>query len=209
MKRFTKEKSPWVKTKGKTGTKKKKSGEFGDEKKKILADSDKVSWFDQPSEIGEEKPGNEHCSTSESVVGISRKKIMGTNLPEEGRVIIEPLPSTSQDYSSPEISCHPRVPPCNRASAFAPRFPFFSSNIALFLFSLLLTTAQKRACRNRDQDYSFLAKLLFAYCKRRGFRYFIGWRLFVLTYLSDKACHVHKSLKGENSHSFFERVLPL
>ena len=81
MKRFTKEKSPWVKTKGKTGTKKKNSGEFGDEKKKILADSDKVSWFDQPSEIGEEKPRNEHCSTSESVMGISRKKIMGTNLP--------------------------------------------------------------------------------------------------------------------------------
>ena len=54
MKRFTKEKSPWVKTKAKTGTKKKKSGEFGDEKKKILADSDKSSWFDQPSQIGEE-----------------------------------------------------------------------------------------------------------------------------------------------------------
>ena len=26
----------------------------------------------------------------------------------------------------------------------------------------------------------------------------------MLTYLSDKACHVHKSLEGENSHSFFE-----
>ena len=78
MKRFTKEKSPWVKTKAKTGTKKKKSGEFGDEKKKILADSDKGSWFDQPSQIGEEnweKPGDEHCSTSsESVMGISKKK---------------------------------------------------------------------------------------------------------------------------------------
>ena len=75
MKRFTKEKSPRVKTKAKTGTKKKKSGGFGDEKKKILADSDKGSWFDQPSQISEEKPGDEHCSTSsESVVGISRKK---------------------------------------------------------------------------------------------------------------------------------------
>ena len=31
----------------------------------------------------------------------------------------------------------------------------------------------------------------------------------MLTYLSDKACQVHKSLEGENSHSFFERVLPL
>ena len=153
MKRFTKEKSPWVKTQAKTGTKKKKSGEFGDEKKNILADSDK----------GEEKPGDEHCSTSsESVVGISRKKMMGTNLPEERNVIREPLPSTSQDYSSPEISCNSRVPPCNRTSALAPRFPFFSSKIALFLFSLLMTTSQKRACRKRDQNYSFPAKFLFA-----------------------------------------------
>ena len=70
MKRSTTEKSPWVKTQAKAGTKKKKSGEFGDEKKKILTDSDKGSWFDQPSQIGEEKPGDEHCITSsESVVG--------------------------------------------------------------------------------------------------------------------------------------------
>ena len=55
LKRFKKEKSPWVKTKAKTGPKKKKSGEFGGEKKKILADSDKGSWFDQPSQIGEKK----------------------------------------------------------------------------------------------------------------------------------------------------------
>ena len=75
LKRFTKEKSPWVKTQAKTGPKKKKSGEFRDEKKKILADSGKSSWFDQPSQIGEDKPGDEQCSTaSESVVGISRKK---------------------------------------------------------------------------------------------------------------------------------------
>ena len=101
MKRSRKEKSPWVKTKAKTGPKKKNSGEFGDEKKKILADTDKGSWFDQPSQIGEEKSGDEQCITSsKSVVGISRKKIMGTNLPEERRVIREPLPSTSQDYSS-------------------------------------------------------------------------------------------------------------
>ena len=175
LKRFTKEKSPWVKTKAKTGPKKKKSGEFGDEKKKILADSDKGSWFDQPSQIGEEKPGDEQCSTaSESVVAISRKKRMGTNLPEERKVMREPLPSTSQDYSSPEISCHSRAPPCNRASTLAPRFPLFSSKIALFLFSLLMTTAQKRACRKLDENYSFPAKLLFAYCELRGFRNFIG-----------------------------------
>ena len=55
LKRFTKEKSPWVRTKAKTGPKKKKSGEFGGEKKKILADSDEGSWFDQPSQIGEKR----------------------------------------------------------------------------------------------------------------------------------------------------------
>ena len=153
MKRFTKEKSPWVKTKAKTGTKMKKSGELGDEKKKILADSDKGSWFDQPSQIGEEKPGDEHWSTSsESVVGITRKKIMGTNLPEERKVMREPLPSTSQDYSSPEISYHSRVPPCNRASALNPRFLFFfPEDCFIFVFPILMTTAQKRACRKRDQ----------------------------------------------------------
>ena len=90
------------------------------------------------------------------------------------KIMREPLPSTSQDYSSLEISCHSRVPPCNCASALAPRSPLFPSKIALFLFSLLMTTAQKRACRKRDQNYSFPAKLLFAYCERRGFRYFIG-----------------------------------
>ena len=82
-----------------------------------------------------EKPGDEQSSTaSESLVGINRKKIMGTNLPEERKVMREPLPSTSRDYSCPEISCHSRVPPCNRASALAPRDPLFSSKIALFLF---------------------------------------------------------------------------
>ena len=127
LKRFTKEKSPWVKTKAKTGPEKKKSGEFGDGKKKILEESDKGSWFDQPSQIGKEKPGDEQCSTaSESVVGISRKKIMGTNLPEERKVLREPLPSTSQDYSSPEISCPTftsaslqlRVSTCSLISSF-------------------------------------------------------------------------------------------
>ena len=49
---------------------------------------DKGSWFDQPSQIGEEKHGDEQCSTaSESVVVISRKKkMMETNLPEERKV---------------------------------------------------------------------------------------------------------------------------
>ena len=87
---------------------------------------------------------------------------------------------------------------------------FFSSKIALFLFSPFDDyPALKRACIKRDQNYNFPAKLLFACCQRRGFRYFIGWRLFMLTYLSDKACRVYKSLEGENSHSFSERVLPL
>ena len=35
MKRSTKEKSPWVNTKAKTGTKKKKSGEFADESRRF------------------------------------------------------------------------------------------------------------------------------------------------------------------------------
>ena len=105
-------------------------------------------------------------------------------MPEERKVMRESLPSTSQDYSCPEISCHSRVPPCNRASALAPRFPLFSSKIALVLFSLLMTTAQKRACRKRDQNYSFLAKLLFAYYERRRFRYFIGWQLFASRHIS-------------------------
>ena len=194
LKRFTKEKSPWVKTKAKTGNQKEEKGEFGDEKKKILTDSDKGSWFDQPSQIGEEKPGVKHRSTaSESVVG-SVEKNNGNELARRKKGYErEPLPSTSQDYSSPEISYHSRVPPCNRASALAPRFPLFSSTIALFLFSLVMTTAQKRPCRKRDQNYGFPAKLLFAYCERLGFPYFIGWRLSVLTSLSDKACHVHKS----------------
>ena len=94
-------------------------------------------------------------------------------------------------------------------AALAPRFPFYSSKIALFLFSPSMTTTEKCACTKCDQNYSFPAKLLFAYCERWGFHHFICWRLFMLTYLSDKACHVYKSLEGENLHSFLERVLPL
>ena len=40
MKRPRKKKSPWVETKAKMGPKKKKSGKFGDKKKKILPNSD-------------------------------------------------------------------------------------------------------------------------------------------------------------------------
>ena len=36
-------------------------------------------------------------------------------------------------------------------------FLFFSPKIALLLFSLLMTTTEKRACRKRDQNYSFPA----------------------------------------------------
>ena len=35
-----------------------------------------------------------------------------------------------------------------------------AKTIALFLFSPLMTTTQKRACRKRDHNYSFPAKLL-------------------------------------------------
>ena len=152
------------------------------------------------SQIGEEKPGNEHCSTSsESVVGISRKKNNGNELARRRKGYHHRATSKHKpglffprDFmSSTSASLQSRVGICSSIS-------FFPSKIALFLFSLLMTTAQKRACRKRDQDYSFPAKLLFAYFERRGFSYFIGWRLFVLTYLSDKACHAHKSLEGEN-----------
>ena len=98
-----------------------------------------------------------------------------------------------------------RVSPCNRASAMAPRFPFFfPRRLLCFCFPHWWLTPKSLRAEN-----SFPAKLLFASCERWGFRHFIGWRLFVLTCLSDKACHVYKSLEGENSHSFFERVLPV
>ena len=68
----------------------------------------------------------------------------------------EPLPSASQDYSFPEISCHSRVPPCNRASALAPRFPlFFFPKIALFLFSLLMTTPKSVRAENVTKTIAF------------------------------------------------------
>ena len=54
MKRSRGEKSPWLKPKSKPGPKKRKTCEFPDKKRKNLAESDKGSWFHQPSEIGEE-----------------------------------------------------------------------------------------------------------------------------------------------------------
>ena len=147
LKRFTKEKSPLVKTKAKTGPKKKKSGEFGGEKKKILADSDKDSWFDQPSQIGEERNLEMNSVVLHPKVWWEsvEKKIMARNLPEERKVMREPLSSASQDYSFPEISRHSRVPPCNRASALAPRFPlFFPQDCFVFVFPI--DDYRRKAC---------------------------------------------------------------
>ena len=50
MKRSRTEKSPWIKSKVKPGPKKKKIDEFHRDKRKNLAESDKGSWFNQPSE---------------------------------------------------------------------------------------------------------------------------------------------------------------
>ena len=72
MKRSRTEKSPWIKSKAKPGPKKKKIDEFHPDKRKNLAESDKGSWFNQPSES--EADG----ASSQDVpgLGVSRKKIM-------------------------------------------------------------------------------------------------------------------------------------
>lgn len=54
-----------------------KTGKFCDEKRKILTDSDKGSWFDHPSEISEEKPDEEQeeaNASSPKVMEISTKE---------------------------------------------------------------------------------------------------------------------------------------
>ena len=66
-------------------------------KKGYLALSEKGSWFDQPSKIGEEH--NWQATGASSSHGARRKKVKG-NLPKKSKILWEPLPSTSQDYSS-------------------------------------------------------------------------------------------------------------
>ena len=72
-------------------------------KKEYLAQSEKGSWFDQPSKIGEEQV--DKATGASSAHGASRKKVKG-NLPKKSKISWEPpskwepLPSTSQDYSS-------------------------------------------------------------------------------------------------------------
>ena len=61
--------------------------------------------------------------------------------------------------------------------------------------------ALKRACRKRDQNYSFPAKLLFALLWTPCVPCWHKLFLLTYTYLSEKACHVNKSFEGENSHS--------
>ena len=63
-----------------------------------FAESDKGSWFDQPSEIGEEHV--DKATSALSTHGASRRKIVKGNLAKESKISKEPLPSTSQDYSS-------------------------------------------------------------------------------------------------------------
>ena len=70
---------------------------------------------------------------------------MARNLPEERKIMREPLLSASQDYSFPEISCHSRVPPCNRALALAPRFPLFSPKDR-FVFVFPIDDYRRKAC---------------------------------------------------------------
>ncbi|XP_044183260.1 uncharacterized protein LOC122963932 [Acropora millepora] len=97
MKRSRTEKSPWIKSKAKPGPKKKKIDEFHPDKRKNLAESDKGSWFNQPSES--ETDGA--SSLDVPGLGVSRKKIMAVKKGEEqNSVTREPLPGTSQDYSS-------------------------------------------------------------------------------------------------------------
>ena len=176
LERFTKEKSPWVKTKAKTGPKKKKSGEFGGEKKKLLADSDKGPWFDQPSQIGEKRNLDMNSVVLHPKVWWeSVEKNNGKELArrkkgyEKATSKHKPglfFPRDFMSFTSASLQSH--VGTCSSISSF------FFPKIALFLFSLLMTTAEKRACRKRDQNYSFPAKLLVADCERRGFCYFIG-----------------------------------
>ena len=51
----------------------------------------------QPSKIGKEHV--DKATGASSAHGASRKKVKG-NLPKKGKISWEPLPSTSQDYSS-------------------------------------------------------------------------------------------------------------
>lgn len=78
MKRSRTEKSPWIKSKAKPGPKKKKIDEFHPE-----SEADGASSLDVPG------------------LGVSRKKIMAVKKGEEQNSVTgEPLPGTSQDYSS-------------------------------------------------------------------------------------------------------------
>jgi len=101
MKRSRTEKSPWTKNKSKPGPKKKKTQEFHPESRENLAESDKGSWFNQPSESEEDN------ASSQDVRGVSRKKIMAVKKEEECNVTGEPMPGTSQDHfsSSNLIKC--------------------------------------------------------------------------------------------------------
>ena len=68
MKRFRREKSPWIKSKTKQGPKMKKTNEFHSNRRQNLAESDKGLWFHQPSD------SKVDSASSLDVPGVSRKK---------------------------------------------------------------------------------------------------------------------------------------
>ena len=67
MKRSRTEKSSWIKSKTKPGPKK-KTNEFHPDRRQNLAESDKGSWFNQPSE------SEADSASSLDVPGVSGKK---------------------------------------------------------------------------------------------------------------------------------------
>jgi len=70
MKRSSREKSPWIKSKTKPGLKIKKIDEFHPDRRQNLPESDNGSWFNQLSE-------SEAASASSlNVSAVSKKKIM-------------------------------------------------------------------------------------------------------------------------------------
>ena len=73
MEKNKREKSPWLKSKKKTGPKKKKQRVFNEGWRKTLAETDKGSWFNQSSLLEDDQLP----STSSVPEGASRLKLEG------------------------------------------------------------------------------------------------------------------------------------
>ena len=80
MKHSRTEKSPSIKSKTRPGPKKKKTNEFHSDRRQNLAESDKGSWFNQPSD------SEVDSASSLDVPGVSRKKIMTVKKAEHNNV---------------------------------------------------------------------------------------------------------------------------